>query len=299
MLNVIEKIDLPQKLGYVELIDSSKANLNEEERINFITSIAAISRGKDFSKNPKKRFEHLLKEGAPNSIEETKEKKLYASRVLQFCPVYLKELTMKPNEFYFYHNNVLRFSYIDNTGIYTNFRALYNVGLDIPFNTSEEVKDFVVLKIKAPHFVFDQIYTHSMLSKVAVSERVVKEIDYWLPTDFMERFNKWYSREKDSYFKELYGLDYEEAKNWIFKNCSTEAFYNLMKNLMYPREIYQRFHYGLKYKEWFMAGWKNDSATWEHLCLQRSAFPQYYIDWTQEQTKLVVEGIKNLIFKEI
>lgn len=309
MLKVLKHIDLPDNLGYVELIDSSKANLSKEKRIDFITSIAAISRGKDSSANPRKRYEHLLREAAPNTINEAKEDHRNASRALEFCPVKLSMLTSNINRIII--NNLLRYSYIDeNYNICTNFRAVYNSGLFeyVPFNTEEEVKDFKVVKIKAPHFVFDQLYTHQALSKIAISERVVEETDYWLPTDIFDRMKEILEKEwsgKRSLEFDIYELfleyqdsqNIEELKKDLFYNFSTNEVYEILKELGYPKEIYQRFHYGLKYKTWFMAGWINDPTTWEHLCLQRSAFPEYYKDWTQEQTKKTVEGIKQLLFE--
>ena len=315
MLKIIKHIDLPDELGYVELIDSSKANLNQEEREKFVTSIAAISRGKDKSVNPKKRFEHLLKEGAPNLIEEAKEGRKLASRALEFCPVKLdaNRITIpRLEDVPIYHNNFFRFCYItEDESVCTNFRAVYNSGLfyEVPFNTEEEVKDFKVIKIKAPHFVFDQLYTHTMLSKIAVSERVVEETDYWLPTDIFDRMRRLIEKDWKGDIKlsvDYYDLcntyydnpDIEDLKNILFHNYSTNDVYNFLKELGYSKEIYQRFHYGLKYKVWFMAGWINDPMTWQHLCLQRSAFPELYKDWTQEQTRKVVEGIKQLLFTE-
>ncbi len=57
--------------GYVKTVedklgitDYSELVKDKEQIIRTVTSIAAISRGKDFSKNPELRFKHLLKEAA-------------------------------------------------------------------------------------------------------------------------------------------------------------------------------------------------------------------------------------------
>jgi predicted nucleic-acid-binding Zn-ribbon protein len=56
-------------LGYatdeVSTVKACEANLNEENRIKFVTDLAAISRGKSESANPPKRYQALLKEAAP------------------------------------------------------------------------------------------------------------------------------------------------------------------------------------------------------------------------------------------
>ena len=49
-------------IGYVELLDSSKANTSEEERIKFVTSLAAISRGAKVSKAPEKTYQRFMTE---------------------------------------------------------------------------------------------------------------------------------------------------------------------------------------------------------------------------------------------
>lgn len=50
----------------VSSVDSSEANINLENRIKFVTDIAAISRGKEKSNNPESRYKHLQKEAAIN-----------------------------------------------------------------------------------------------------------------------------------------------------------------------------------------------------------------------------------------
>lgn len=51
----------------VSTIPTMFANLSQATREKFVTDLAAVSRGKDESKNPEARFKALLKEAAPNS----------------------------------------------------------------------------------------------------------------------------------------------------------------------------------------------------------------------------------------
>ena len=46
----------------------SEANNNEYNRIKFVTDLASVSRGKDESKNPEKRYNSLLREAAPTKL---------------------------------------------------------------------------------------------------------------------------------------------------------------------------------------------------------------------------------------
>ena len=50
----------------VSTVSANGANVNEENRIKFVTDLAAISRGNYESKNPEVRYKKLLKEAAPN-----------------------------------------------------------------------------------------------------------------------------------------------------------------------------------------------------------------------------------------
>ena len=54
----------------VSSVPTALANLTQETREKFVTALAAVSRGKDESKNPSARFKALLKEAAPNSKED-------------------------------------------------------------------------------------------------------------------------------------------------------------------------------------------------------------------------------------
>lgn len=72
----------------VSRVPTELANLTHEFREKFVTDLAAVSRGKDESKNPSARFKALLKEAAPNSKEEIVEGfEGCPSRPLEFLPI--------------------------------------------------------------------------------------------------------------------------------------------------------------------------------------------------------------------
>ena len=190
-------------------------NLNEEQRINMVTRVAAISRGKDKANNPTTRYGKLLNEAAPNipidtlNIMDGDGIGKAPGRPLEFAPVKLRHeaitdiidyktnnvkidymLLLKDSfgvrvEKDIFFNDILPFSYLKDGWLYTNVRALVNAGIDYDLIPYEPTEGFNIIEVKAPYFVFAQIRTHGRLSQVAVSERVVTEDEYWLPEDVL------------------------------------------------------------------------------------------------------------------
>ena len=276
--------------GYVKTIESkigckySEINESEDNRIKAVTSIAAISRGKDKSNNPKKRFEHLLKEAAPNISFVDLENGNYdniehiAGRPVEYCPVVLNifrdDLTGEVEIRDFsdksiitileekFENKIIKFSYLENKTLYTNLRALLNAGLtidEIPFNPKNELKNmFFIAEVKAPYFVFAQMRTHGLLSQIAISERVVDSEDIWMPEDIFDRIKEnenviWYIMPRLSalYDKEImtHQLDLAIVKREI------DRLLYIFKSL--PIEIVQTILKDLGYKKEVYQRWYN------------------------------------------
>ena len=210
----------------VSTIPVTESNLNEENRIKFVTDLAAVSRGKDASNNPAKRYASLLEEAAPTAEEidmtdrftNDGEKKVYkkkSSRPIEFMPVVIKYIINMDGEdplielydtkgnqlmdddealsysFMQFSNMIARHSYIQGNNIYTNMRCLLNAMIpydSIPYNTPEELKDFKAIKANIPMFIWNQVpNTHTAISKEAQSDRVAENTNYWLPEDFRDR----------------------------------------------------------------------------------------------------------------
>jgi len=338
--------------GYVKTIENklgckyNEINTSKENRIKAVTAIAAISRGKDKSNNPEKRYQHLLKEAAPNisfyDLENANYDELEhtAGRPLEFCPVvldmdmYLTEYdkdimtTLKLNKHrkdispIDFCNDISKFGCIETNNdkksldkwrLYTNARALINTGIkeeDIPYNKPEELEDYFIAEIKAPYFVFAQLRTHGLLSQVAVSERVVESEEVWLPEDIFERLEKndtpiWESMAKlpTSYDKEniTFHLDIAiKEKNlerliYMFKILPIDVAQEILKNLGYKREIYQRWYNHMLYKTWIIGGYLNNPYQWGHFLLEREAYDNLLKSWVQPQTKEVAKAIRKLI----
>ena len=167
----------------------------------------------------------------------------------------------------------------------------------IPYNKNynkEYMKYFRVLKIKAPHFVFDQIYTHTQLSKISLSRRYVelKPEEYWLPDDFCSKLRK---KSKTALINKT-ECERDKLVLELLQKSTLEVIF-LFKELGYKKEIYNRWSYGFEYKEWFMGAWDIPvtSYTWEHFILQRNGRPEIYKDHTQKETQEVVLKIAKII----
>jgi len=299
----------------VSTIKPYEANTSEENRIKFVTDCAAISRGKTESNNPKKRYEHLLKEAAPNECGVNCEG--VAGRPFEFLPIVITESELQALKaiYWFEEMAFYRFAYYDDgfkDGVekyYTNARVLLNLGVDddyLPFNTEDELKYFKVVKVKAPYFVFAQIRTHCMISQIAASARVIEENEIWLPDDFEERLEENWGY--CDYIAMTKGLcipsDVDDKAKFIssfikkeWRHFSVYALQNLFKKLGYKREIWQRYPQHALYKTWVMAGWLNDPKVWNHFFLERGVFDDKYKNWVQPETKQIAKAIYKVIMK--
>ena len=265
------KIDIfNDGIGYVtdevSTIHVTESNMNENNRIKFVTDLAAVSRGKDASNNPAKRYASLLEEAAPTyetidmvtrfSTEEKKDFRKSPSRPVEFLPVVIKfkvitigedpliELydtngnkLMDGDESITYSimcfaNMIARHSYIQENNIYTNMRCLLNATIpynSIPYNTPEELKDFRAIKANIPMYIWAQVpNTHTMISKEAQSDRVAENTRYWLPADFRERVYQ-YSLKHAYEYKEF------EAKEILDKDDYILARYGSYPSLVFAK----------------------------------------------------------------
>ena len=309
-------------------------NDSEEKRIKAVTKVAAVSRGKDESKNPEQRFGSLLKEAAPNltfeEIEKAKEVYGVAGRPLEFSPVkFLIRFNNETNSVNFYNldtkeffhtmtlvnflNKLMPFSFLEDNGNYkvlkTNLRACINSGITYYSIPCTPIDDYRIVKVTAPYFVFAQIRTHGRLSQVAVSERVVTEDKYWLPKDAVKRIKDILTFD---FIEEMrlncigcdecrYSDKLRDAKTVddvvkVFLELKIGTVQRILKEAGYNKEIYNRWPNHLKYKTWIMGGYMSDPKAWPHFLLEREAYKDKYESWVQKETREVAESIKNILF---
>ena len=311
----------------------SEANASENNRIQTATAIAAISRGKDASNNPELRYKKLLKESADNAtvwdlIDPYFTPDRLAGRPLEFIPVIIpfviKQATYdnqhncilkgKDNDIVLtldnLTNNIFPFSYIEYIAVsesaigilYTNMRALLNAGIkyeNIPYNGN--VENFEAVHVEAPYFTFAQIRTHSKISQVAVSDRVIKKHTYWLPDDIVERLEEFKHNDTvnvhiDDYLRD--GIIELETFNNFLHNLSLNRGKQVFKDLGYKDEIVNRFPSFMSYKQWIMAGYVNDPKAWGHLLLEREAKPELHKSWVQKETRMLASALAKLIIND-
>lgn len=168
---------------------------------------------------------------------------------------------------------------------------------------------FKALKLKIPIMCWAQWpMTHTQLSKESQSDRVSEGVGYWLPEDLVKRIREFKLTDDMTYsdkyvydsFKELKFVTkdhilVEEFLTNMLEYWSQNMTQSILKMLGYKREIWSRAPYYFKYKECVVTGWYNDPTTWEHSFLERSVEPDSWKNWTQKETKEVLEVVKEII----
>ena len=243
----------------VSEIPVEKANLNEENRMKWVTDLAATAYRKLESKNPEKRYKHLLKEAAPDSCENECDK--CPSRPLEMLPVVLvvndaKREVLNTNnkkpikiDRQKWDDYLKAFSYFDwktATGdevtVYTNMRACLKAGIpyeQIPYNDENEILKgkFFAIRSYTPMFVWAQDKTHCRIPSVSSSGRYVVEDEYWIPDDIFDRITDAFEKGKliivdpevlKSKVTEILRAENAEIGDEQIKIASLELFDNLI-----------------------------------------------------------------------
>lgn len=324
MTNYIYNDNIGYVTDEVSSIKTFEANLNEENRMKFVTDLAAISRGKINSNNPKLRYDSLMK--------ETRKKR--PSRPLEFLPIVLEmkfeqngyirlilkdgiEMTYENIEFM---NKIAPFSRIeqlhniyqedgmDQFFLFTNMRCLINASIiyeQIPYANEidkELYKQFKALRAKVPMFVWSQIMTHTQISKTSQSDRVSESTDYWLPEDIVEKIKN-ASSDIISYYYDINELvkynkvNREQILDVFLNQLSQTNVASFLRKLGYPKEIYNRAPYYFKYKEFVMTGWYNNKNSWFNMLHERNAIDNIHDkkNWTQNETNVFALAVADII----
>jgi hypothetical protein len=302
---------------------------SEDKRINLVTTVAAISRGNDNSKNPTARYKKLLKEAAPNmtinEIEESEHIDKAPGRPLEFSPVVtrVKFPTEDGGDYFLqsaienmniqvsgnvFLNDIMPFSYLDGDMLYTNMRALLSAGVQYKSIPYSYVTNYKIVEVKAPYFVFAQIRTHGKLSQVAVSERVVTEDEYWLPEGALHKVRTTLTSkhieelklncigcDKCRYGDRIDGATTIKELVDIFLELPIKKVQAILKIAGYHKEVYDRWPNHLKMKRWIIGGYTNDPKQWPHFLLEREAYEDKFTSWVQETTKEVAMNIKKVV----
>jgi len=314
LLNNIDPLNIyGDNIGYVKNIDARFSNCSEENRIEFATRIANVCVNSQDNPNslkrPEKVYKMLLSEAAPNRFSDSTGN---ASRALEFIPVRIKFNIMSVSkvdlilnddksiiiDMDVFFNDIVKFSYCENNYLYTNLRALINTGIieynDIPYNATEDLDSFKVLKCKLPMFVWAHIVRHTQISELARTGRKKEDLDYWFPEDLEKRLIKMNGIKLSSNVGEHFMLDnnlnsLDKMKKTVL-SCQS-IIKSIFKDLKYPAEIYQRFLYYAQYKVFHIGAWKNDCHRWDHLFIERNICKNWD-NWTQKETSMAVKAME-------
>ena len=154
-LVTVERFDYDYKPSLFDTLE----DYNKE----FVSTLAAVSRGKENSNNPNRRYKSLMKETASKT----------PSRPLEFEPVILdKTLVEDKGEL----EIALKYGFIDKSGLYikTNRRAVLNNNLHYAELPNSDLKrDYVAYRLYLPNGMWDTMMVSPILSVVSSSNRVV------------------------------------------------------------------------------------------------------------------------------
>ena len=169
---------------------------------------------------------------------------------------------------------------------------------------------FKAIKLKTSMMSWAQWpMTHTQLSKESQSDRVAEGNGYWLPEDLVKRLEE--HNPDDTPMDDKLMITHTNIRNlkthypkekWCkgFIHCMLSVWpqgevQSILQMLGYKREIWSRAPYYFKYKECVVTGWYNDPTTWQHSFLERSVEPDSWKNWTQKETKEVLQAVKEII----
>jgi hypothetical protein len=257
-MKILEKKQISN--GWVASVDASQSNKNFESRLNLVTDIASLTKGKlKFEGTEEQRlklYNRLLKESVGNP-----------STPFEFVPV---KYTF--SEFRYNLDTLLkiaRFSHVQRNGVlldvHTNLRNAINVfGKDIEMFNSN-LTDYKVIIGRVPAKVFPlHLRTHRVFAPIAESSRNKKYLNN------LQFFDNGFT-------------DIEIA------NEQTELIANSLQKKGYKGEVANMFLSDFRLVHFAIGGWVNDPYAFENMFKVRGAGN------TMGVTAEFVQAIKELI----
>lgn len=294
MLKFTKKIEFEGNL-WLARVDSSYFNYNDYARLEAVTDIASISRGRlmpEVCKDAGSMLSVLASKKGENigDVEEAtfKEKKECWEKRYKLYERLLTESGGQPStpfEFIpiqFMSKNIpcgmlARFSHNievkkDMYAVYTNMRTVLNFDITFMTNEPEEVEDFVVIVGRVPWKVISHLRTHRAFSFIVESSRNRKylhEVQFWYPS--------WLEKE----FKD----------KMVIQDMLTVADLkdHVEEGYLKPEEATMELS-DRRLVLFAMAAWKQDKFAWDNLFRVRGKGTG-----TMSITNIVVENIKKLI----
>ena len=167
MVTVVDKVYLyNDNIGYVELVDSTEASLDEQSRIK----IASISHGKDSARKPEHLYNKLKKLGHNSVFEFVRLPRFWRGRIMG----YRVEESLR-------HNPNLGYITSDDD-IEAHHRTL------------------AMFKVKVPIFVARQVMRHRRASYLEMSRRYTKgKLEFYIYPKLRDKTHKFYTYVEDLY----------------------------------------------------------------------------------------------------
>ena len=209
MLNIQKKIQFEDNC-WVDEVDGSEFNMDEENRIKAVTDMASITKG--MLGWELKGIDCTVMISERNGRKYAARKKLYKrlltesagtpSTLFEFVPIKSDRFTIISTEEIqnsaFAHNNFHRYCWemftLFNQYQLTNLRNILSNKINAKFNTSKEVKDFKIIVGKVPYEVIKYLGRKSAFSLIceldnATDEnykRYLNEVEFWYPSWWIE-----------------------------------------------------------------------------------------------------------------
>jgi len=266
MLDIINRIDFEDNC-WVGLINSSTFNRSETDRIQAVTDIASVTKGKlAFTADMEKR-KHLYS----RLLIESNNK---PSTPFEFIPCTSKSYLNGGLETEETINNYYKYGHLHFDYILTNLRnKLTNYGEYDKYNTAEEVEDLKVIAGRVPIKVISHLRTHrafSFLVESSRNRRYLTNVEFWYPS-------KWTEEAKTKFkVRDEYRLD-DIIANGSFHGIPAE---DLTMELGDRRMV----HFA-------MCAWKQNPDAWDNLFALRGDKTG-----TMNITAQTVDNIKKLIY---
>lgn len=251
--------------GYINLWDFSLANSNNEARVEAVTKVVEVCRGK-VAQYPEKLYKQLLTEHNGK-----------AGAAFEFVPLTYTKAEWDALDY----GDIVEFTDLNNlTTKRTNLRAALNCQDDDMANlySKEPAKDFVVVEVKFPYTVGPHILHHKKLSFMCASERHQQLREYY-------------------YCEELKDIKEEELQprwetwNYICNTSSQANWDYWQQKYNIRKELTNKGSHGLMFVKYFLAGWISDPKRWGNFIKVRYSNP------AMKELQVIARALLHLLVK--
>jgi hypothetical protein len=246
------------KIGYIENIKINNINENNTKREEFKNFIFKHSKDRNI-------YLKMLPIVLEYDIDIIKKKKYTICLNKKF-----------DNENF--HNKIIRYSVLQDNKLYLTSDILIKNGFELeelPYNVNNE---FLLFKINIPLFKFEEITNIKFLNHLEIEQTISlneNSIKYWLPPDISIKFKE---LKKDNFGNVYYRFPLTRYSfyQWMIKEKKEFLVQWILKEFGYSQKIYNSAISELKYKEYFIFGFKNDEENFINFSNIDQEFKNYF-----------------------